>query len=343
MMNDHKLTGVMIGAGFFASFHAESWRRIPGAELVAVADPMVEKAREFAAKWRIPRVYADAEEMLEHERPNFVDIVTRPDARLSLLRLAASHGIHVICQKPMAPTWDECVAMVETCRAAGVRLLMHENWRWQPWYREIKDLLDRGVAGAIFHAAFQMRTGDGRGPEPYAVQPYFREMGRLLVYETAVHFLDTFRFLLGEITSVFCQTGRINPVITGEDYAVVQLSFAGGARGLLDCNRIAGRLPAPVAFGALTLEGERGTIRMTPEGELWIVEYGKQEIRHDYLIPAEGFKGDSIKATQEHLIRCLLTGERCESEGEDYLKTVAAVFACYASAESGRVVPLEPG
>jgi predicted dehydrogenase len=341
-MSDHKLTGVMIGAGFFARLQAEGWRRIPGAELVAVADPLVEKTREFAAQWRIPRVYADAEAMLRCERPDFVDIVTRPDARLSLVRLAASRGVHVICQKPMAPTWDECVAMVETCRAAGVRLLMHENWRWQPWYREIKDLLDLGVAGAIFHAGFQMRTGDGRGQEPYLVQPYFREMERLMIYETAVHFLDTFRFLLGEITSVFCQTGRINPVIAGEDYAVVQLSFAGGARGLLDCNRIAGPLPAPVAFGALTLEGERGTIRMTPEGELWIAEYGKQEVRHDYFIPAEGYKGDSIKATQEHLIRCLLTGERCESEGEDYLKTVAAVFACYASAESGRVVSLVP-
>lgn len=341
-MSEHKLTGVMIGAGFFARLQAEGWRRIPGAEIVAVADPLVEKAREFAAQWQIPRVYADAEAMLEAERPDFVDIVTRPDARLSLVRLAASRGVHVICQKPMAPTWDECVAMVETCRAAGVRLLMHENWRWQPWYREIKKLLDRGVAGAVFHAGFQMRTGDGRGPEPYVVQPYFREMKRLLIYETAVHFLDTFRFLLGEITSVFCQTGRINPVIAGEDYAVAQLSFASGARGLLDCNRIAGPAPAPVAFGALTLEGERGVIRMTPEGELWVAEYGKQEVRHDYSIPAEGYKGDSIKATQEHLTDCLLTGERCESEGEDYLKTVAAVFACYASAESGRVVSLDP-
>ncbi len=333
----------MIGAGFFARLQVEGWRRVPGVEIVAVADPVMKKTREFATEWQIPRFYPDAEAMLERERPDFVDIVTRPDARLSLVRLAASRAVHVICQKPMAPTWDECVAMVETCRAAGVRLLMHENWRWQPWYREIKKLLDRGMAGPIFHAGFQMRTGEGRGPEPYAVQPYFREMERLLVYETAVHFLDTFRFLLGEITSIFCQTRRINPVISGEDYAVVQLLFAGGARGLLDCNRIAGPLPAPVAFGWLTLEGERGTIRLTPEGELWISEYGKQEIRHDYLIPSEGYKGDSIKATQEHLIRCLLTGERCESEGEDYLKTVAAVFACYTSAESGRVVSLDPG
>ena len=339
-MNDRKLQGVMIGAGFFAGLQAEAWRRISGAEIVAVADPLAERAQAFAAQWNIPRVYADTEAMLAAERPDFVDIVTRPDARLSLVRLAAARGIHVICQKPMASTWEECLAMVETCRAAGVHLLMHENWRWQPWYREIKKLLDAGVVGAVFHAGFQMRTGDGRGEEPYAVQPYFRQMERLLIYETAVHFLDTFRFLLGEITSVFCQTGRINSAIAGEDYAVVQLSFAGGARGLLDCNRIAGPLPAPVAFGALTLEGERGAIRMTPDGALWLAEYDKLEVRHEYSIPAEGYKGDAIKATQEHLLDCLLTGKHCESEGEDYLKTVAAVFACYESAESGRSVAL---
>ena len=115
--------------------------------------------------------------------------------------------------------------MVEGCARRGVRLLIHENWRWQPWYREAKCLMSQDRLGRVFHFGFRMRTGDGRGATPYLQQPYFRDMPRLLLYETAVHFLDTFRFLGGELESIFCQTNRINPAIQGEDYALVQVSF----------------------------------------------------------------------------------------------------------------------
>src|SRR4029434_7377773 len=111
----------------------------------------------------------------------------------------------------MAPTWEDCLAMVEACEAAGVRLLIHENWRWQPWYREARRLLDAETLGKVFQISAQWRTGDGRGPTPYQAQPYFSEMPLLLVYETLVHLLDTFRFLGGELASVYCLNRRINP------------------------------------------------------------------------------------------------------------------------------------
>ena len=340
-MSGSVLRGVLIGAGFFAGFQAEAWRRIEGAEIIAVADTQPERAAEFAHRWGIPRAYADAAAMLEVERPDFVDIATRPDSHRALTALAAQHGAQVICQKPMAPSWEECVAMADGCDAAGVRLLIHENWRWQPWYREIKRLLDAGTLGEPYHVGFTMRTGDGRGTEPYSVQPYFREMERLLLYETAVHFVDTFRFLLGDIASVFCQTGRINPRIRGEDYALVQIAFAhGGAYGLIDANRISGPFPPEVAFGHLRLEGDRGMVRLTPDGRLWLTAYGGEETEHRFSTTDQGYKGDSVYAIQRHFVHCLRTGEISECEGRVYLKTVAAVFACYRSADTGQPVAL---
>jgi D-apiose dehydrogenase len=332
------LKGAMIGAGYFAQFQAEGWNRIPGAKIVAVADTLPGRAEEFAKRWDIPRAYRDAAAMLAKEQPAFVDIATRPESHVELVGLAAQSGAHVICQKPMAPTWAESVAMVKTCQAANVRLLMHENWRWQPWYREIKRLLDAGKFGKPFHIAFRMRTGDGRGAEPYTVQPYFRNVQRFVVYEVAVHFLDTFRYLVGEIASVFCQTTRVNPVIKGEDYALIQLTFASGCRGLIDANRFSGRVPVDVALGEFRLEGDRGMIRLSPDGQLWFTEYGQDERPHSFRATDQGYKGDSVKATQEHMVHCLQTGEPCESEGEEYLKSVAAVFAGYRSTESGCVV-----
>ena len=285
-------------------------------------------------------MYANAEELLHHERLDFVDIVTRPDTHLSLVELAVAHGVPIICQKPMAPTWEECLRMVELCRAANVRLLIHENWRWQAWYREVRKLIGADAFGRIFHLGFCMRSGDGRGTEPYPVQPYFRAMPHLLIYETLVHFLDTFRFLAGEIATVFCQTRRVNPLIAGEDYAVIQLGFVNEAHGLIDANRISGAVPPEVAFGVFTLEGERAALRMTPQGELFITEYDQPEYRHDYEIPPQGYKGDSVFAAQQYYAACLRDGTMCETEGAEYLKTVQAMFACYESASTGQLITL---
>jgi predicted dehydrogenase len=238
----------------------------------------------------------------------------------------------------MAPSWNECIAMCDACEQSGVRLLMHENWRWQPWYREVKRLLDAGVCGRVVQISFFWRTGDGRGPEPYTAQPYFRNMPRLLVYETLVHLLDTFRYLLGEMDTVFCQNRRLNSVIAGEDQSQIVVTFAGGPSGLIDANRLTGPMPAPPAMGELWVEGERGTLRMLPDGQLQFAEPGKGPAPLPFQPPATGYKGDSVLATQAHLIDCLASGRRSESEGRDYLRTVALVDACYRSAGTGTVV-----
>jgi len=335
------LKGVMIGAGYFAQFHAEGWSRTSGAVIAAVADAMPGRAREFAAKWGIPSADLDAAEMLDREKPDFVDIVTRPEAHLPLTELAASKGIHVICQKPMAPDWQTCLAMVAVCKSAGVRLLIHENWRWQPWYRETKRLMESGSLGTPYHLAFRHRAGDGLGPTPYQLQPYFVQMPRFLVYETLVHHLDTGRYLAGEIESLYCQTKRINPVIVGEDCVLIQLTFVNGIQGLIDGNRISGKVPSSLALGSFRVEGDRGMIRCSSSGKLFLTQHGKDETAVSYALPSTGYRGDSIRAAQEHYVACLRTGDRCESEGEEYLKTVAAVDACYQSAEVGQIVKPE--
>lgn len=334
-----QLKGVIIGAGWFAGYHADGWRRIPQAKIVAVADIVADRAREFAARWNIPRAYAGAAELLAAERPDFVDIATRPDSHLELTRLAASHGVHVICQKPMAPTLSECEEMVKVCAAAKVRLIIHENWRWQAWYREVGRLAGANVLGKIFHVGFRMRTGDGRGPDPYGIQPYFREMERFLIYETAIHYLDTSRYFGGELTEIFCRTARINPVIRGEDYALVQFRFAGGAHGLIDANRISGKVPNEVAFGELRLEGDRGMAQVDGSGRVVVTVYGRDPYGWEFDGNA-GYKGDSVKAFEEHAVNSLISGRPAESEGSDYLRMVRAVFACYDSAATGRVIQL---
>ncbi len=333
-----QLRGVMIGAGFFAKQHANAWNRMESARITAVADLDRDKAESFATEYLIPEVYDDAAKMLEAERPDFVDIVTPLETHRDLVKLAAEHRAHVICQKPIATSWDECLALVEACSRAGVRLLVHENWRWQPWYREIKRLLDRHRFGEVFQIGFRLRSGDGRGPEPYANQPYLRVLDRLLVQDTLIHLLDTFRFLAGEIDWVFCLTRTVNERIRGEDSALIIARLAGNRQGLIDANRISGPVPASKAFGTFYLEGDTAAARINSDGDVWITDYGKEETRHSFVKPESGYRGDSVLAMQQHAVNCLLNGKKAESEASEYLLTTSAVFACYESAKTGCAV-----
>lgn len=323
------MKGVLIGAGFFAQFQADAWKRIPSVDLAAVADVAPRRAQEFAAKYGIEQAYESVEAMFDAEKPEFVDIATRPDTHLALTRHAASRGIHVICQKPMSPTMPDNIAMCEACEAAGVRLLIHENWRWQPWYREAKRIIDAGELGALKQLSFDWRTGDGNGPEPYAAQPYFREMPRLIIHESLVHILDTFRYLAGEFAVTACETRRVNPVIVGDDWAEIDVRFATGAKGFIHGDRHTGPNPAPVAMGSMIIEGERGTLRVSPLGELFL---NVQQLPFEPI--TTGYKGDSVLATQRHIIECLRTGQPAESEGRSYLTTASLVEDCYRLSNS---------
>ena len=305
-------------------------------DIVAVADPNLERASEFASRWNCGRAYASVTDMLDAEKPDFVDIVTRPETHRELAQIAAERGVHIICQKPLAPTPDEAAAMTAHCSERGVRLIVHENWRWQPWYRALGALIRSGEVGHVFYAGVQMRTGDGRGPEPYEVQPYFREMPRLLIFETLVHFLDTLRFLMGEIETVSCSVRRVNPRIAGEDCVLMQIGFASGAVASVDANRISGPNPPPVAFGHVRVEGDAGYARVAPDGSVFFCRYGEPERVTDFVPPRTGYKGDSVFAFEQHAVECLRTGRRAESEAADYLRTIAAVEACYRSAVTRR-------
>jgi predicted dehydrogenase len=208
------LKGGIIGCGFFDERNIEGWRRIPEVEIVAAADPRLDRAQMFAS-----RAYGSAEAMLDRERLDFVDIVTHVDTHLPLVRLAVQRKIPVICQKPIAADWGTALEIVEAAESAGLRLMIHENWRWQAWYRVAHQMIARGDIGAPIGYGFRTRTRDGMGEEPYPKQTYFRHLWRLLIAEALVHHIDTARFLFGEIESVVAQASRRNPNVIAEDQA----------------------------------------------------------------------------------------------------------------------------
>lgn len=99
--------GVCIGAGYFGRFQYDAWQRIGEVEITAMCNRNLGRAKTIMDIFGIGNHYNDYREILEKEKPDFVDIITTPPAHLEMCKAAADLGIHIICQKPLAPTFQE--------------------------------------------------------------------------------------------------------------------------------------------------------------------------------------------------------------------------------------------
>ncbi len=343
-MAQDKLRVAGIGAGYFSQFHYDAWARMDDVDLVGIADTDVGKAEAMAGAHGAPEVFASAEAMLDAARPDLVDIVTPPATHAALVSLAAARGLPMICQKPLAPTMAEARAIVATAEAAGADLFVHENFRFQPWYREIARLLAGGACGDVLNATFRLRPGDGQGPDAYlARQPYFQQMPRFLVHETLIHMVDTFRFLFGEVTAVQAHLRRCNPAIAGEDAGIVVLAFAGDTVGTVDGNRLVDHAAenTRLTMGEMWVEGTGGTVRLDGDGNLYHRAHGStEERRHGYAWTNRAFGGDCVLACQRHIVDALRGTGRAETRAADYLRNIEIEDAIYAAAKQGRRITL---
>ncbi|MCR9125794.1 MAG: Gfo/Idh/MocA family oxidoreductase [Rhodobacteraceae bacterium] len=332
------MTGLRVaslGAGYFAGFHIDAWARIPRARVVGVCD--TDPARAGATG--LP-VYATPDAMIAQARPDILDIVVPPAGHAAAVRLAIAAGVGtVICQKPFCRDLAEAQAVTSEAAAAGIVLIVHENFRFQPWYRAVARALSEGHVGRLLQATFRLRPGDGQGAGAYLDrQPYFRQMPRFLVHETAVHWIDTFRYLLGPATAVYADLRRINDAIAGEDAGMILSDHADGVRALFDGNR---HLDHPAdnlrrTMGEAWFEGTKGVLYLTGDGAVALRPFGARQARQ-LLGPDTwpGFGGDCVHALQAHVVAGVLDGAPIENLAADYLEVLRVEEAVYRSARSG--------
>jgi predicted dehydrogenase len=185
--------------------------------------------------------------------------------------------------------------------------------------------------------------GDGWGEDAYIPrQPFFRNYPRLLVYETGLHFIDTFRYLLGEVTEVYANLRRLNPVIKGEETGQLFFKFDGGATAIWDANRyneVETDTPR-FTFGEMRIDAMGGHLTMDFESNIRVKLLGKDGYPVEYKREKVNFAGDCVYTLQRHFVDCMLSGEPFEGSGEDYLKTTRVMEAAYESAAKGQVVKL---
>lgn len=335
----------VVGAGYFSQFHLNGWRTVPSVSVVAICDVNEARAAQMAQQFQVGSVLNSVDDLFARGGFDLLDIATKPNTHRGLVEKAMAAGVPTICQKPFTLDYHEAMATALIAEEANVPLVVHENFRFMPWYRHLKGLLDQGLLGRLHNISFRLRTGDGQGGDAYqSRQPYFKTMPRLLVVETAVHFIDTFRYLFGEVNAVYARLRRLNPAIAGEDSGFIHFEFVSGAVGCFDGNRLNDHVADNPrrTLGEMWIEGESGVIRLDGNAVLYFKPHGKSEEVLPYSRGDDSqFGGGACGALQAHVVAALRSGQRPENSALDYLPNLLIQEAVYASHEQGQRILID--
>jgi predicted dehydrogenase len=233
-----KIRIAVIGCGAIAQRrHIPEFEQNPHVELVAFADPVLERAQVYAEKHGA-KAYADYEQLLKEVKVDAVSVCTPNYLHAPAAIAAANAGAHVLVEKPMATTEEEGQAMIEAARKNGVYLMVGHNQRYMPPHVKAKEILDSGKLGKVL--TFRTSFGHG-GPEGWSVDGreswFFRKPEAVMgaMGDLGVHKSDLIRYLLGdEVSEVSAFVGNLDKEGTDvDDNAICLLRMRSGAIGTL--------------------------------------------------------------------------------------------------------------
>ena len=326
----------IIGAGRIGRLHAENLvHRIPGAEVVAVADVMEEAARKLTAELGIPHAFGEPSPIFKDPEIDAVLICSSTDTHAQFIEQAARVGKHIFCEKPIALELEKIDQALAAVERAGVILQVGFNRRFDPSFAEARRLVQSGTIGKP-----HVLKITSRDPAPPPID-YVKVSGGIFL-DMTIHDFDMARFLMGEeVVEVFASgTVLVDPKI-GEvgdvDTAVVTLRFASGALGVIDNSRRA-------VYGydqRVEVFGERGMVRVeNPKPHQAIVSSADGD--HSPPLPhffVERYTESYVRELEDFLA-CVREGKAPPVTGLDGKIPVVMGYAAKKSLEEGRPVRL---
>jgi predicted dehydrogenase len=344
MGEDRKNVAIgVVGCGFYAQNHLHAWAdlRGEGAILAAVCDRDATKAEAAGRKFGVPH-FTDMAKMLDSTKIELVDIATRMDTHKELAAIAAERGVGAVVQKPFAPTWEECLAIVAKARAHNAWLAVHENFRFATAMRNVKKALEQGTIGTPNWARLSWRTGF----DVYRGQPYLAEEEKLVIQDVGIHILDLARYFLGEVEYLTCETQKRNPKIRAEDTATIMMRHKSGAVSVVEATYAAKRGNDAFPETMLEIEGDGGSLLVT-KGEKMTVTTQALTFEDAIGGPLLAWTSrpwhvsqEAVLHTNRHMFERFRDGKPADTSGEDNLKTYALVEAAYEAAKThGSVKP----
>ncbi len=319
----------LVGCGLISLYHLRAWQAA-GVDIVALCDTDIDKARARAGEFGVSRVHSDAGEMFAQGGFDAIDIAASVGAHAPVARMAADHGVHIMCQKPLTETVAEAEALIDHV-GDRVRFMVHENYRFRPHYMTVRRWIGEDRIGAVRHAAISCRGSglcprDGAPPFLIERQPYLTGFRRNLVFETMIHHLDVLRCLCGPLTVVAARLNRLAEGLPGEDTAAILLSGENGFIATADGCLVAPGYPQ-LHGDRLEVVGTTGTILM--------------ELNRIHLVGAEdeveeidllGRYQECFDTVMAAFVRGLHDGTPFETDRLDNLETLRLMESVYAAA-----------
>ena len=150
-MQESKLRVAVLGAGAWANFaHIPGWQRDPRCEVVAICDPVGDRAQEFAAKFNVPRATTDWQQVVGDPSIDVIDVCTPSSTHFTLAWAALEANKHVLCEKPVAYDFRETRRAAALARAKGLKTKLGFTFRYSPGVQYAKSLIDEGFTGRPF-------------------------------------------------------------------------------------------------------------------------------------------------------------------------------------------------
>ncbi|GAB3436895.1 Gfo/Idh/MocA family protein [Flindersiella endophytica] len=333
-------------------------------EVVAIADPVVERAQEAAKEFGIPEVYDGVDSLLENAELDAVVNVTpinyHGETSLKIVRA----GKHLATEKPLATTMDDANAIIETAEANGLQIVSSPPDMMEPTYREARRLLDEGVVGKVAFARVRSsHAGPGGGPGGWPMDPtWFYQKGSGPLLDMGVYGIHEITGLLGPAKRVVAFSGITEPTrtvrggpfkglsieVTANDNNLFMLDFGGSTFAVVDgtFNVHASKSPKIEIFGrkgVLNVVGRRGEDPLEVYAadvldgvDGWVETNGWPHLRRAQAWTDKLQRGILV----DHLADCIRSGERPVLSANHARHALEIMLKVEESARTGQAVEL---
>ena len=323
----------IVGAGHMGKVHGTAYANMPNATLVGVMDIRADAAAELATSLDA-QSFADFDEMLKTMAPDVIDVCVPTPWHKEYVVKAAQAGKHIVTEKPMARTLEDCREMIDATKSAGVTFMVAHVLRFFPEFAAAKAQID---AGAVGNPAV-VRTTRGGG-FPMAWDDWYGnfDWSGGVVLDLIIHDFDWLRWTFGDAERVYAK-GLVEKKIEHLDYALVTLRFKSGVIA-----HVEGTWANPTGFTVkFEVAGDKGMIDFhnktaTP---LVIARTKTDEKGPGVAIPESPTTQNPYFLELEHFIDCVESGTKPSITPEDGMRAVEISLAALESIRTGRPVTL---
>lgn len=326
----------VVGAGGMGRVHAQAARDLPDITLSWIVDTDLPRAQALATDVGA-RATGDVEEVVCDTAVEAVVLAIPTPLHRPLTELGAAHGKHVFCEKPIALTIEDARAMIDACRAAGVRLMVGHVVRFFPENVRIKELLDDGAVGQV--GIVRSARLNQHPPPDRSWFTRLDESGGLVV-DLMIHEFDTLRWYFGDVARVYAHGLSYTPHQALSDHAVALLRFECGVIA-----HVEGSWAHASFRTAIEIAGSEGIISFAREDSapLWIERSTPGEAQRGVITRFLPANRGPYHVELQHFIDRLADGQPFLTEGEEGLRALEVALATLASIRTGQPVHFAAG